>query len=196
MGSAGGKARAVIQHTEALQRALLYENAPNFCEECKAAIQLKDNPVSQAQKRRFCSLACFWKFNGRSRQKYYENRRLSAQKLFSFICKQCKNTFEAESERLYCSNTCRTNGRNTEEYKERARVNRRKQMKVEEDVANKLRENGWEILYTSNCCDRIGIKDGKVYFLEFKRKGHEELAIGQKRLQEAAGEQFKIIVHD
>ena len=44
-------------------------------------------------------------------------------------------------------------------------------MQMEENAAGKLREVGWEVFSPTVVCDRIGIKKGKVFFIEFKKPG-------------------------
>jgi len=62
----------------------------------------------------------------------------------------------------------------------------------EEGVAESLRNEGWQIFSPTVVCDRIGIKDGKVYFLEFKLPG-QELRDGQKAIADLTPENYKII---
>ena len=62
------------------------------------------------------------------------------------------------------------------------RRRRYKQMDMEETAANKLRDDGWEILSPTVVCDRIGIKDGEVFFIEFKKPG-QKLSPNQERIR-------------
>ena len=195
--SKGGKACAVIQKAKAAARLAAYIENPNYCKECNSPI-LPNNwrTISICKEMKFCGNACAAISNNRSRAHYKHSTEIR-QKLsrvqkekhpnpeFS-LCKQCEKQFPYDGKSI-CSDECR---------KDFWRAHRRKQIYGEEEVANKLREEGWEILYTSNCCDRIGIKDGKVFFLEFKPFGNESLRTGQQRLSEVAKEQFLVVVHD
>ena len=197
-GSAGGKARAILQKAEAQQRKLDYLQDPKICEFCRNPIPLNGNIPSIVRSKRYCNNSCAASAGNRGKKRFFgdPNRIPKSPKLLNLSCKECKEPFQAVISRVYCSKECRKIGREKSIDVEVFRTNRRRQMKQEEDVANNLRAEGWEILYTSNCCDRIGIKDGKPYFLEFKLEGREELRTGQKRLSEVAGEQFKVVVHD
>ncbi len=53
------------------------------------------------------------------------------------------------------------------------RRRRYKQMEMEQKTSEKLRKEGWEILSPTVVCDRIGIKNGKVFFIEFKKPGQK-----------------------
>ena len=68
-------------------------------------------------------------------------------------------------------------------------------MEIEQDVARGLVERGWTIYSPTVVCDRIGVKDGKVYFLEFK-KGNQELRPGQKAIMESVPEMYLVVRHD
>ena len=65
------------------------------------------------------------------------------------------------------------------------RKRRYKQMKMEKEASNKLRKKGWEIFSPTVVCDRIGIKDGKVFFIEFK-KPNQELTENQEKVKNLA----------
>ena len=58
-------------------------------------------------------------------------------------------------------------------------------MKMEKEASNKLRKKGWEIFSPTVVCDRIGIKDGKVFFIEFK-KPNQELTENQEKVKNLA----------
>ena len=77
---------------------------------------------------------------------------------------------------------------------ERCRKNRHAQLAWEESLAKGMRADDWEIFSPTVVCDRIGIKNGKLFFIEFKKKGHEKLRPGQKRVAELVPESYKIIV--
>ena len=49
------------------------------------------------------------------------------------------------------------------------RRRRYKLMQMEQDTAAKLKKQGWEIYSPTFVCDRVGIKDGKIFLIEFKK---------------------------
>lgn len=63
------------------------------------------------------------------------------------------------------------------------RRRRYKQMHMEEGAANKLRKEGWEIFSPTIVCDRIGVKDGRVFLIEFKKPG-QKLTENQEKVKE------------
>lgn len=77
----------------------------------------------------------------------------------------------------------------TSEAQRRRRLN---QIKHEEDVAEKLRTDGWEIFSPTVVCDRVGIKNGKVFFLEFKKPG-QTLRAGQQKVCDLMKDNYKVI---
>jgi hypothetical protein len=56
------------------------------------------------------------------------------------------------------------------------RTRRYAQLEIEESVAAGLRDQGWEIYSPTVVCDRIGIKDGKLFLLEFKPESNQSQA--------------------
>lgn len=71
---------------------------------------------------------------------------------------------------------------------------RRGQLAWEETVAKQLGQEGWEIISPTACCDRIGIKDGRVFFLEFKPEGKSALRSFQKSVRRAAPHQYRVVI--
>lgn len=71
---------------------------------------------------------------------------------------------------------------------------RRKQLAWEQSVAQKMEQEGWEIISPTACCDRIGIKDGRVFFLEFKPEEDSSLRSFQKAVRKAAPHMYRIVV--
>ena len=66
-GSAGGKARAVTQRAEALER---YYSNPNRCAFCDAVIQVPPgNSASETRQRRFCNHRCAASYNNHTSPK-------------------------------------------------------------------------------------------------------------------------------
>jgi len=68
-------------------------------------------------------------------------------------------------------------------------------MEIEQYVARQLVEKGWTIYSPTAVCDRIGVKDGKVYFLEFK-KGEQKLRPGQKAIMDLVPRMYIVVRHD
>ena len=62
------------------------------------------------------------------------------------------------------------------------RRRRYKQMRMEEDASNKLRNSGWKIFSPTVVCDRIGIRNNQVFFIEFKKSG-QKLRENQERIK-------------
>ena len=79
----------------------------------------------------------------------------------------------------------------TSEIQSRRRHN---QLKTEENLANELRKQGWEVFSPTVVCDRIGIKHNKVFFIEFKKEG-QELKEGQRKIKNLMENNYKIVYH-
>lgn len=68
---------------------------------------------------------------------------------------------------------------------------RRNQLKVECEMAKQLEMDGYEVFSPTVVCDRIAIKDNKVYFVEFKKVG-QELRIGQQVIHDLVPDNYLI----
>jgi hypothetical protein len=68
---------------------------------------------------------------------------------------------------------------------------RRNQLAAEEAMAAKLREEGYKVFSPTVVCDRVAIKDGKVLFVEFKRKG-QKLRPSQQEVHDVAPSMYLI----
>ncbi len=66
-----------------------------------------------------------------------------------------------------------------------------KRMDDEQRVAKELIQEGWIIFSPTAVCDRIGVKDGRVYFLEFK-KGSQSLREGQQAIRDLVPRMYKV----
>jgi hypothetical protein len=73
---------------------------------------------------------------------------------------------------------------------------RRGQLAWEKSIADDLVGQGWSIMSPTACCDRIGIKDGKLYFLEFKPEGVTALRSFQKAVQALAPRMYRVVEGD
>ena len=69
---------------------------------------------------------------------------------------------------------------------------RRSQIHDENVMAREMIAEGWEIFSPTVVCDRIGIKDRKVYFIEFKKNLKQKLRPGQLAVQSLSPENFII----
>ena len=74
------------------------------------------------------------------------------------------------------------------------RRRRYKQMEMEENASKKLREEGLEVFSPTVVCDRVGIKDGKVLFIEYKKRG-QSLTPNQEKVQSLAKEQYLVVYY-
>ncbi len=73
-----------------------------------------------------------------------------------------------------------------------ARDLRAKQLEHEAAQAEKLAEQGYEVFSPTAVCDRIAIKDGVVYFVEFKKPG-QRLRFGQQRVHDTSPEHYLVV---
>ena len=73
------------------------------------------------------------------------------------------------------------------------RRRRYKQMRMEEEAAAKLRKEGWEIFSPTVVCDRIGVKNNKVYFIEFKKIG-QKLSLNQEKIKRLVNN-YKVVYY-
>lgn len=73
-GSAGGKARALLQKEEAKQRIDEYNQNPNLCKFCnKPLIAPYDKRLYDTLKKQFCSISCAAKFNNLKQSNIQKN---------------------------------------------------------------------------------------------------------------------------
>lgn len=71
------------------------------------------------------------------------------------------------------------------------RKRRYNQIDTEQQMAKKMEEDGFEVYSPTVVCDRIAIKNGKVYFVEFKKPG-QELRPGQQKVHDLIPENYII----
>ncbi|MDA4136138.1 MAG: hypothetical protein OK449_03950 [Thaumarchaeota archaeon] len=72
---------------------------------------------------------------------------------------------------------------------QRAKAYRR--MEIEQRVAKRLTEEGWAVYSPTVVCDRIGVKDDKVYFLEFKKE-NQTLRPGQQAINDLVPWMYRV----
>jgi hypothetical protein len=97
------------------------------------------------------------------------------------VCERCSFGFSGTKGTRFCSSCLRSVFRET----------RQKQLAHEQNEAAKLEKNGYKVYSPTVVCDRVAIKDGKVYFVEFKQSG-QSLRAGQKAIQELVPEMYII----
>lgn len=68
------------------------------------------------------------------------------------------------------------------------------QLQTEENLAEQLRKDGWEIFSPTVVCDRVGIKNNKVYFIEFKKIG-QTLRDSQNKVKRLMFDNYKIVYY-
>ena|SRR3990167_933107 len=111
------------------------------------------------------------------------------------ICQTCKQEFKTRPSRVgkYCSHSCTAKStHNLNLDKDVCRALRYKQLAHEESEASKLRDSGYQVFSPTVVCDRIAVKDGKVYFVEFKRVG-QKLRAGQQTIHDLTPDNYLII---
>jgi hypothetical protein len=64
----------------------------------------------------------------------------------------------------------------------------------EHNVSLQMERNGWKIFRPASCCDRLGMKDGQLFFLEFKPQGRTHLREYQKLVRDAVPHMYRVIV--
>jgi len=62
------------------------------------------------------------------------------------------------------------------------RKRRYRQMEMEEKASSNLRKEGWEVFSPTAVCDRVAIKNGKVFLIEFK-KPEQRLTESQEKVK-------------
>jgi len=78
---------------------------------------------------------------------------------------------------------------------ETQRRRRLQQIANEENIANELRKTGWVVFSPLVVCDRIGVKDNMVYFLEFKKPG-QKLRPRQELIHDLVPDMYRVIFHE
>lgn len=74
------------------------------------------------------------------------------------------------------------------------RRRRLRQIRTEELLAKQLRKKGWGVFSPTVVCDRVGIKNEKLYLIEFKKQ-EQELRENQEKARKLLPENYKIIYH-
>lgn len=192
-----GRKAAGVKRTESLR---LYEQAPSLCRHCGKAIPVPDGTkICAAKKKIFCNRSCAVSFNNRGKSRGVKKP------VPEKICQMCAKEFRSRRrDRKFCSRSCGAKSSAAalpvEELRRRGFadrslgiLNRQKQLAWEENVAQELRVQGWEVFSPTVVCDRIGVLGGKVYFLEFKPKGKTKLRSGQQRIADLVLERYLVI---
>lgn len=61
-------------------------------------------------------------------------------------------------------------------------------------MAKRMEEKGWKLFHPSVCCDRIGVKEGRVFFIEFKPRGKAELRDYQRMVRDLAPHMYRVVI--
>jgi hypothetical protein len=64
----------------------------------------------------------------------------------------------------------------------------------EQAIAAHMEADGWQIFRPMSCCDRLGVKDGQLFFLEFKPKENPQLRTYQKIVQKLVPHMYRVVV--
>ena len=112
-------------------------------------------------------------------------------------CETCGKDFKSKPcrKRRFCSKQCVWKSPNhpllSKDRKFFSEL-RQKQLVHEEAEAEKLRQAGYEVFSPTVVCDRVAIKDGKVFFVEFKSTG-QNLRAGQQRVHDTSPDNYLIV---
>jgi hypothetical protein len=181
MSIEGAKRGCATQRRAALAR---YAANPNHCKFCGAVIPVGSSKVAITKKKKFCNHSCAAKFNNQGASRNPKRYRK---------CIWCNGDFRGASlHQKYCCPKCYREDPNHPVGKQNTavcRANRYKQLKHEEREAAKLRAEGYEVFSPTVVCDRVAVKDGKVFFVEFKFTG-QSLRPGQERIRELTPENY------
>jgi len=82
----------------------------------------------------------------------------------------------------------RASGHYSSEAQSKRRLN---QIASEVEQAKQLEAEGFEVFSPTVVCDRVAVKDGKVFFVEFKKEG-QELRPGQQRIHDLVPSMYLI----
>ena len=198
--SANGQMMAVRQKQEAIDR---YQSAPKHCRHCGKILILRDGQKpSDIRLRSFCDRSCAAKHNNQGINRSARLKKAPS----SYTCRQCGLVFSSRSRTpKFCSRSCATRyqakqagpeellRRGFGDSKKSSRL-RKRQILWEESIAEDMRSDGWEIFSPTVVCDRVGVKNGFVYFIEFKPESNQKLRAGQKRIAELVPGMYKIVV--
>lgn len=201
----GGLATGQKLAKEGKARKELYDLFPNFCKFCqKLILRRPDERLRETRKKIFCNSSRAASFNGHLRIRIKKPKPPRKPKEWLDLkCTNCGCLFSYTGlwKRKCCSEKCvhdkiaKVNINMGPERRQAHRDRRYKQLAIEEGQAKKLRSEGWEIFSPTVVCDRIGTKDGKVYFIEFKPDHNTNLRSGQQRLHDVVPDQYIVISH-
>jgi hypothetical protein len=184
IGSAGGIARGIISHHNAMASFV-----PKPCKQCGRLIEFNEgDKISWIKKKVFCDLSCSSKYNTNL---FCHPRRKD-------FCLKCAAEIPVPDtkrpvHRKYCD-ACLPLIRSENGFRifplglgkltsEMNRATRLKQLEHESAEAKKLESYGYEVFSPTVVCDRVAVKDGKVFFVEFKSVG-QKLRPGQQRIKD------------
>lgn len=203
-GYAGAAVSAHLSRERAIAR---YNENPKKCEYCGNSIPLVDGQkICQIRLKKFCNSSCSGKASNLKRWKDHKpvdcaEGTTTKRRRKKIECKGCGSQFSPWSmNSKFCSRRCAAKSIPREERVRRgkikselARVNRYKQLDWEESIAQEMRSDGWEIFSPTVVCDRVGVRDGKVFFIEFKPANNQKLRAGQKRIADIVPEMYIVV---
>lgn len=67
---------------------------------------------------------------------------------------------------------------------------RKNQIATEAAMADSMSREGYKVYAPSTVCDRVAIKDGKVYFVEFKKHSGQKFRSGQQEIHDLVPEMY------
>jgi hypothetical protein len=189
IGSAGGRARAITQHQKAIASFI-----PKTCLQCGNEIVYVEGgiKISQIRLKKYCNLSCA------ARHRHHKGYTVLKKKRF---CERCHDEIiNALSPRRRFCTVCLPIVRsekavNSQHFLKSKfepgffRAVRLRQIEHEQSEAKKLEDEGYEVFSPTVVCDRVAVKDGKVFFVEFKKTG-QKLRPGQQRIFDLASEMY------
>ena len=109
-----------------------------------------------------------------------------------YVCRFCNESTSNRVHSYYCKQNPDglKNKENNFSKSQSARSKRR--INLEKELVCEMEKEGYELLMPWATCDRIAIKDGKVYFVEFKPANDPTLRVGQQKVSDVAGDQYII----
>jgi len=111
-----------------------------------------------------------------------EERRRGGLKTHELHPEVCKQNGKQNLARYYADSTV-----------QRKRAERR--IYVEQATREQLRLEGWTIIALRHICDSVGIKDGRMCLLEFKRDENAPLTDNQKLAKTSFGDNYKVVYY-
>ena len=100
-------------------------------------------------------------------------------------CSFCRPTKEQRRERAVKASSRRSR----EDFSQMGKRGARYRIEWEQVESEKLVASGYDVFMPHAVCDRVAVKDGRVYFVEFKQHG-QVLRPAQQRVADVAGSSY------